>query len=115
MSNQPLDIKALTATYGEDGCTEILTLFVKEVGDLLSLSANHISAKDSNGLARTGHQLKGLSTFIMSSEMEDLSRRLEDCAPSGDWDNARTLLDRLYKFYDSVKDFINSDSSNPGE
>jgi HPt (histidine-containing phosphotransfer) domain-containing protein len=115
MNHPPLDLNALQSTYGEEGCTEILSLFIKEVSDLLALSAKHVAAQDQNGLARTGHQLKGLSTFIISSEMEDLSRRLEDCASSGDWEGAQTLLDRLNAFYNSVTVFIKSHLSNPGK
>ncbi len=106
-TKQLLDVSGLLKIYGREGTSEILTLFLKEMQELLDEGSARLAEENGKALSRVGHQIKGLSAFIICADMEPLSRQLEVSSQEHDWPKAAAAYESLVVLFKSVTVLIN--------
>src|SRR5579875_81356 len=94
-TGDPIDVAALTRACGADAVGEILQMFSKSIGALLTRIGNAVDARDGEALRDIAHELKGLCGAVSARELAELSRELEQAAVEADWQKSASLHGRL--------------------
>ena len=82
---------------------ELADLFVKQTGEQLEAFRRHVVAKDSAGLSRAAHTLKGSCGSLGAFPMMELCRGLETAARASAWADAEAIRARIEREFVRVR------------
>ncbi len=95
ISEDPLNIKRLQRTCGDDVAREILEVYLSAAETLVEgIEAARIK-RDARAIESIAHQLQGSSAAIGATEMVRLSRKLEDLAAANNWPQVKVTCEGL--------------------
>jgi PAS domain S-box-containing protein len=99
-SSSSLDGRVLTQlceTLGgdRDVLSQIVSLFAADAQDRVSDTERALAAHDADALRRAAHTLKGSSANVGATEVSRLAERVQRRAETGDFSEARVLVQRL--------------------
>lgn len=95
ISEDPLNIKRLQRTCGDDVAREILEVYLSAAETLMEGIEVARTKRDARAIESIAHQLQGSSAAIGATEMVRLSRKLEDLAVSNNWPQVKVTCEGL--------------------
>lgn len=95
ISEDPLNIKRLQRTCGDDVAREILEVYLSAAETLMEGIEVARTKRDARAIESIAHQLQGSSAAIGATEMVRLSRKLEDLAASNNWPQVKVTCEGL--------------------
>lgn len=101
-----IDIAQLERLYGEDSVSEILSMFLGEAKSLIADIDESLNSNDRTKLAGSAHQLKGVSSAVLTKRLNDLSEQLERNAAQGTTPEIESVCIKLKKEFDCVTNFV---------
>ncbi|MDX1976229.1 MAG: Hpt domain-containing protein [Pseudanabaenaceae cyanobacterium bins.68] len=107
---QPINLKHLSSISDADREFErdLLEVYLEDSYSHLELARQAIAAKESNGLGREAHHLKGASGNVGADTMQALSKELELAGKTGNWAAALELIPQLEQGLSEVAKFLAS-------
>lgn len=95
ISEDPLNIKRLQRTCGDDVAREILEVYLSAAETLVEGIEAARTKRDARAIESIAHQLQGSSAAIGATEMVRLSRKLEDLAAANNWPQVKVTTEGL--------------------
>jgi len=84
-------------------CKELLEAFVQYFPVIFEKLTSALNTNDAKAARLHTHSFKGMSMQISAHKLADLSAEMEKYAADGDFDNVRSLMDRLDEEFESLK------------
>lgn len=107
--NQPINMKKLMDTYGDDESMikEFLGVFIDSTPDYLEQLQSAIDERKADLVKEIAHGLKGSSAVIEAQSFSLLSGAIETAARAQDWEEIEDNNQRLLDLFDTIKIFVN--------
>lgn len=107
ISEDPLNIKRLQRTCGDDVAREILEVYLSAAETLMEGIEVARTKRDARAIESIAHQLQGSSAAIGATEMVRLSRKLEDLAVSNNWPQVKVTCEGLKWSFRRLTRYVN--------
>ncbi len=108
MTDGPIDIRLVTAHYGDGSLHEILASFVEELQELVPAIALEVKRGDNDAVAKLAHQLKGLVSVLSAHDLSETALRLELACRNGKAEEIQVQTEKLVNSKDELIIFINN-------
>jgi PAS domain S-box-containing protein len=93
----------LRALGGDDFVAEVIDTFVADAPTLLATLRSSVDERDIEELRRAAHTLKSNGATLGATDFSEICRQLEQCAKSGELDDASEFVDRVEHEYEPLR------------
>lgn len=90
-----VDVTGLCKRFGAERTMSLLRLFITESEVRVAELERGIKDRNVPVVTMVAHSLKGVSSMLKATSIENLSRRIETQASCGDWYGVAALMDDL--------------------